>query len=133
MFDEIIINKPYTSRPANSEKYIICKGYNGITPILQKKLYNIVEQWNITTNKNKYVDNLFGKVPPFFKKNIMNYSNYIGKMQIENILLTILCRKLNKQQIDSLLKSQIVHTIYWAIKYKQPINYKSIYFKSFKS
>ena len=26
-FDEVILTKPYTSRPANSEKYIVCKGF----------------------------------------------------------------------------------------------------------
>ena len=34
------------------------------------------EKWN------KYVDNLFAvKVPPYFKKNIMNYCNYISRFK----------------------------------------------------
>ena len=97
------------------------------------KLYEIVRKWEITKANGRYIDNLFGKVPPYFKKNITNFSKYIGKMQIENILFTIMCRSMNKQQIDSLLRSKISHALYWAIKYKQPINYKSTYFKSFKS
>ena len=132
-FDEMIITKPYTSRPANSEKYLVCKGFLGISEDNLNKLFNIVEKWSYTKKRNKYVDNIFAmKVPPYFKKNIMNYCNYISKIQIENIIKTILCRNFNKQQIDNLLRSQIAHTIYWAIKYKQPINFKSSFFKAFK-
>lgn len=132
-FEEIIINKPYTSRPANSEKYVICRNFKGVSTEFMTKLYNIVHKWEITHNKGLFLDNLFGKIPPYFKRNIMNFTNYIGQIQIENILLTIMCRHMNKQQIDSLLRSKISNTIYWAIKYKQPINYKSNYFKAFKS
>ena len=132
-FEEMVITKPYTSRPANSEKYLVCKGFTGISQEYLDKLFQIIKVWDITKKNGKYVDNVFAmKVPPYFKKNIMNYCNYISKIQIENIIKTILCRNFNKQQIDSLLRSQITHTIYWAIKYKQPINFKSQFFKAFK-
>ena len=133
-FENIIITKPYTSRPANSEKYVVCKHFMGVSELFLNKLFQIVNKWTMTKKRNYYVDNLFAiKVPRYFKKNIQNYCNYISKFQIENILKTILCRNFNKQQIDSLLRSQITHTIYWAIKYKQPINFKSSFFKAFKS
>ena len=61
-----------------------------------------------------------------------NYCNYISRVQIEHIIKTIVSRNYNKQQIDCLLRSQIVHAIYWAIKYKQPINFKSTFFKAFR-
>jgi 23S rRNA U2552 (ribose-2'-O)-methylase RlmE/FtsJ len=134
LFEEVILNKPYTSRPANSEKYVVCKNFLGIQKELLNNLYTIVEKWNITTAKNRYVDNIFKiKVPPYFKKNILNLNNYLAQIQIDNILKTLLCRNFNKQQIDSLIRSQISHTLYWAIKYTQPINYKSNFFKAFKS
>ena len=86
--------------------------------MILNKYYTIIDRWVYTKNLNRYVDNIFAmKVPKYFKKNIMNYCNYISKIQIENIIKTILCRNFNKQQIDNLLRSQIVHTIYWAIKY----------------
>ena len=132
-FDEVILTKPYTSRPANSEKYVICKGFTGITEEYLNVLYRVVEKWSKTKEINKYVDNIFAmKVPPYFKKNIMNYCKYVSRIQITNIIKTILSRNFNKQQIDSLLRSQIVHAIYWAIKYKQPINFKSPFFKAFR-
>jgi len=132
-FDEVIITKPYTSRPANSEKYVVCKGFTGITEEYLNILYGIIEKWGKTKKMDKHVDNIFAmKVPPYFKKNIMNYCNYISRIQITNIIKTILSRNFNKQQIDCLLRSQIVHAIYWAIKYKQPINFKSPFFKAFR-
>ena len=132
-FDEIILTKPYTSRPANSEKYIVCKGFTGITEEYLNVLYAIIEKWEKTKSMNKYVDNLFAmKVPPYFKKNIMNYCNYVSRIQITNIIKTILSRNFNKQHIDSLLRCQIIHAIYWAHKYNEPINFKSPFFKAFR-
>ena len=132
-FDELIVTKPYTSRPANSEKYLVCKEFKGIEEVYMKTLYSVVEKWELTSKQGKYVDNLFAvKVAPYFKKNIMNYCNYISRVQIEHIIKTIVSRNFNKQQIDCLLRSQIVHAIYWAIKYKQPINFKSTFFKAFR-
>jgi len=132
-FDEIILTKPYTSRPANSEKYVVCKGFTGITEEYLNVLYEIIEKWEKTKSMDKYVDNLFAmKVPPYFKKNIMNYCNYVSRIQITNIIKTILSRNFNKQHIDSLLRCQIIHAIYWALKYNQPINFKSPFFKAFR-
>ena len=132
-FKECIITKPYTSRPANSEKYVVCKEFLGIKEDVLNIYYDILNKWMQTKKRDKYVDNIFAmKVPRYFKRNIMNYCNYISKIQIENIIQTIMCRNFNKQQIDCLLRSQIVYTLYWALKYDQPINFKSSFFKSFK-
>ena len=66
LYDDLIITKPVTSRPANSEKYLICKGFKGIDSELSKKLYYIIKNWDTLNfiNRNqiiklKYLDNLF--------------------------------------------------------------------------
>lgn len=43
LFDEVFITKPKTSRPTNSEKYAVCKGYhqNLLTSTLRNKLFHI--------------------------------------------------------------------------------------------
>jgi 23S rRNA U2552 (ribose-2'-O)-methylase RlmE/FtsJ len=43
-FKEFSIYKPYTSRPTNSEKYIICKGYLGVTDSVLQTLENLLEK-----------------------------------------------------------------------------------------
>lgn len=45
-FQLIDIIKPSTSRPANSEKYIICYGFNGIAPAIFERLLTILDEWN---------------------------------------------------------------------------------------
>ena len=45
-FKELYIYKPYTSRPTNSEKYIICKGFLGISTDLQNDLVSIFSEIN---------------------------------------------------------------------------------------
>ena len=39
----VTLTKPFTSRPANSEKYLVCQGFKGITPLLLKKLHIIMQ------------------------------------------------------------------------------------------
>lgn len=41
-FKELYIYKPYTSRPTNSEKYVICKGFFGISSSLESELISIL-------------------------------------------------------------------------------------------
>lgn len=45
-YDEVSYYKPFTSRPANSEKYIICKKFKGITSDKIIELQNILNIWN---------------------------------------------------------------------------------------
>jgi 23S rRNA U2552 (ribose-2'-O)-methylase RlmE/FtsJ len=68
-YESIIITKPLTSRPANSEKYIIAKNFKGITNYFLKELYTIVYQWE----QNKYNN----------KEKEVNFNYFINK-SIEN-------------------------------------------------
>ena len=52
-YDKVYIYKPYTSRLANSERYIICKGYKGISTLFLYELIQILDIWNEFDNKNK--------------------------------------------------------------------------------
>ncbi len=45
-FRLIDIIKPSTSRPANSEKYIICYGFRGISNEVFERLLAVLDQWN---------------------------------------------------------------------------------------
>jgi hypothetical protein len=45
-FRLIDIIKPCTSRPANSEKYIICYGFRGISDEVFERLLGVLDQWN---------------------------------------------------------------------------------------
>ena len=55
-FDKLHIVKPFTSRSANSEKYIVCKSFRGIEQEDLNSLYNIVDEMVIfyLNNTNMY-------------------------------------------------------------------------------
>ena len=52
-YDKVYIYKPYTSRLANSERYIVCKGFKGINTLYLYELIQILDIWNIFDEKNK--------------------------------------------------------------------------------
>ncbi|XP_050440326.1 cap-specific mRNA (nucleoside-2'-O-)-methyltransferase 1 isoform X2 [Adelges cooleyi] len=50
-FKQISIYKPVTSRPANSERYVICKWRNENVDVIKKYLYNVNLTWNELSSK----------------------------------------------------------------------------------
>ena len=73
-YDEIILYKPDTSRPANSEKYVICRNFKGISSSELGKLLHIIHNWDSHDNGN----NLF--IHDIIKNNIPN--NFIKDIVI---------------------------------------------------
>ena len=51
-YEDFYITKPYTSRPGNSEKYIIGVGFLGIEKSELENLYETFEEWK---NTEKYI------------------------------------------------------------------------------
>ena len=90
-YEKVYIVKPYTSRYANSEKYIVCMNYH--TPISEEiinKFNNILLILNkIDLNKYNIVSLLDIKHNLFFMNNIEEINTILGQRQIENILYTI--------------------------------------------
>ena len=89
LYKEIYVYKPKTSRPSNSEKYIICKGFNCDPEYKNKVIYILTELSNkFKKNTNKYVSfKLFEKIPDAF----------IYKFKTMNTeLLNLQCKFLDK-------------------------------------
>ena len=55
-FREISICKPYTSRPANSERYVVAKGLLQRKPPVISKLFEVNETFNQLKTSNPPVD-----------------------------------------------------------------------------
>jgi len=115
-YDTIIINKPYTSRLTNSEKYIICKGYK----------YNIrvIELLDEYYNKK---DKLMLHIPKLFLENIKYYNQIFIETQIQNI--DIIIEKINSNNIvlNKPTTLQINKAKEWCNIYNLDINDKCAY------
>jgi len=113
-YSYIEIYKPTTSRLSNSEKYIVCTGFQGVS---NEILENIKENFHIP-EKISY------DVPQSFIDDINNYNDIFVKGQIdtiENILKNIEIYK------EMPTRSQIKDAIKWCELYHLPINKNCIY------
>ena len=122
-YDNLSITKPYTSRMANSEKYVICRGFRGISNVNINKLYNIIHNW-----KKLYPVSLIdiGNIDKRFIQKIAKYNDTYISYQIENINNTLspTTKQDYKLQIDSAYN--------WCERYKMPINPDNKYTNIFK-
>lgn len=93
-YEQITIIKPRTSRPANSEKYIVCKGFKGISDDQLTQLYDLHQKWmEIESNPSyfentKYVTSLFeffGTSESAYLKNLVEFNDNTITMTIEAI------------------------------------------------
>lgn len=132
-FQNVYISKPFTSRPANSEKYLICKNFLGVTEEYINELLYIVSEWEILADQNKLVHNIFDNliVPEKFKDNLKIYNRHIASIQIRNILKTLTYINLNLENnsINYIKQNQAIISSLWCYKYKLPINMKCKFLK----
>jgi len=132
-FENVIITKPFTSRPANSEKYVVCKGFKGISDEYIEKLLCIVNDWTILAQQNKKVVKIFDmKIPTEFKDSIKQYNFYIVSRQIKIILKTLVFinSNLDNKTINNIKQDQAILASYWCKKYDIPINIRSKFLKN---
>jgi 23S rRNA U2552 (ribose-2'-O)-methylase RlmE/FtsJ len=84
-FDTVEIVKPKLSRPCNSEKYIICIGFNGRVP---KELFNV------------HVNNINVVIPEYFEKYITQINNEFGSQQIKQLSNTLSFNRFTNPRTD---------------------------------
>ena len=122
-YDNLSITKPYTSRMANSEKYVLCRGFRGISNENINKLYNVIHNW-----EKLYPVSLIdiGNIDKRFIQKIAKYNDTYISYQIENINNTLspTTKQDYKLQIDSAYN--------WCDRYKMPINPDNKYTNIFK-
>jgi 23S rRNA U2552 (ribose-2'-O)-methylase RlmE/FtsJ len=125
LYKNVYIMKPQTSRNANSERYIICKGYN--LNENKKKVDHIIEKMynNFDNlNSNLYIETIFNfKYSRMFISKIEEINIIVGKKQIDNIVTT-LNLMMNKKfdKIDYYKKKHIQKCIRWCEKYNINFN-----------
>jgi hypothetical protein len=121
-YKKVYIVKPFTSRYANSEKYVVCKSFlfdscDDIYPFFLSAFERMAigrEQW-----VSRY---LAVPLSYYFINKIEEYNSIFGQQQIENIYFTIsLIETKNKiEKIDLLTKTNIQKSVNWCIKHEIP-------------
>lgn len=119
LYEKVYITKPQTSRYANSEKYLVCKGFiysnnSSLYPIL----YNAFEKM-LAMPSDKYIKGFFSTpISYYFLSKLEEYNSIFGQQQIENIYYTIslLENKHKQDKIEGLIKINTQKCIHWCIK-----------------
>ena len=125
LYKHVYIMKPQTSRYANSEKYIICKGYN--LNENKERIENIIEKIYDNfdhLNSNLYIETIFNfSCSRTFISKIEEINIIIGKKQIDNIVATLnLMTNKNFDKIDYYKKKHIQKCIRWCEKFNISFN-----------
>jgi hypothetical protein len=118
-YKKVYITKPQTSRYANSEKYIVCKGFLFDSSIhFYRKLY---DSFNTMIQTDNYI-NRFLSIPVshFFINKLEEYNSIFGQQQIENIYYTLALienKSKSSDKIDNIIKLNIQKCIQWCLKH----------------
>jgi 23S rRNA U2552 (ribose-2'-O)-methylase RlmE/FtsJ len=123
-YEEVYISKPYTSRPANSEKYIICKNFTGID-------YEYLDTLLLSLqNPTVVIHDIFDfKIPPSFLNQIKSFNKINTKFQVNTIeyTLNLIEKKKNLSFLNNIIENQVKKAKEWCEKYKVKINYRSTF------
>jgi 23S rRNA U2552 (ribose-2'-O)-methylase RlmE/FtsJ len=122
LYENVYITKPLPSRPANSERYIVCLNFK-MVPNIEKLIQNIfnkfylIKQNNITSIINNEISNSF-------LEKINEVNAIFGQSQIENIMniLTFIQDKNKNEKQEILKKSYLNKCVKWCKKYNLPIH-----------
>lgn len=140
-YKKMYIVKPYTSRYANSEKYIVCLDFiKPLTTPLKMKFWSILKILKSIDFNTYNISSILGiKHNLYFMNNIEEINIILGQRQIENILFTIKMIK-NKdkynERIAKFKSNNIQRCIKWCEnnnidtnKFKDIISPKNIFLK----
>lgn len=122
-YKRVYICKPQTSRYANSEKYLVCKGFLFSS---NKKFYShFFKILDIIIKSEEHIFRLLNcNISNLFISKLEEYNAIFGQQQIETILNTLLFidMKNKNDRIDNIVKNNIQKSINWCIKYNVPYN-----------
>ncbi len=116
LYEDVIISKPMTSRPANSEKYILCSRFKMVSNIEQIKdrICSIYTQ----VQSKPYTSILQLELPNLFLSKIREINSIFGQSQISTILsvLTYISDDKKGEKLEQIKKSHIHKCIKWCKK-----------------
>ena len=122
IYSEVYITKPFTSRLANSEKYIVCNNF--LLDIDESNLFitRFTDEFEKLTHTDIIVSLLDFEHDYYFLNKIEEINIIMGQKQLENIITTlnIISSRNNHDKIDLLKKINVQKCISWCEKYDIP-------------
>ena len=122
LYENVYISKPLSSRPANSEKYIVCTNFK-MVPNIDSLIQNIFEKYYLIKQTTvKSIINM--EISNCFIDKIKEINAIFGQLQIENIMntLTYIQDKNKNEKQELYKKSYLNKCIKWCKKYEVPIH-----------
>jgi 23S rRNA U2552 (ribose-2'-O)-methylase RlmE/FtsJ len=122
-YEKVYIIKPYTSRHANSERYIVCKGFLHTN---NKGFYSLLHNTfrkMLMSNDNFYTQRFLSyPIPYIFRTKIEEINAILGQQQIENIYYTIslIEQQQSQEKINTMIRNNIKKCISWCNKHNVP-------------
>jgi hypothetical protein len=118
LYEEVHVAKPLTSRPANSEKYIVCMKFK-IVPNLDELLEKCI------TNYDKFSITNILSVPlsNHFIEKMIEVNSIFGQNQVENIvsILNYIMDETKHEKNDQIKKTHLSKCVKLCKKYNLPI------------
>lgn len=129
-FRKVVITKPNTSRPCNSEKYIVCEGFLGIDDKYLEKCFISISLWEHIHNKNQLLHSIFceDELEHQLLHVMETFNQENAEQQIFNIEKTLESIK-NKRNQNTKLSIQKRKALEWCKLYNMEINWNSKYIK----
>ena len=124
-YEKVYLIKPNTSRYANSEKYVVCKGFLHSTNDQYYPYFYNAFKTMVNLNEKVNIQRFLSiPVSSYFITKLEEYNAIFGQQQIENIHYTIslIDSKNNQEKVDSLIKTNIQKAVQWCSKHNVPYN-----------
>ena len=123
-YEQVYITKPHTSRYANSEKYIVCRGFlhqdnAEFLPYLNAAFQGMIGIDNIGHSPSRFLNI---ELSYMFLTKVEEYNAIFGQQQIENIhyTLSLIENKYKNDKIETLTKVNIQKCSQWCLKHNIP-------------
>ena len=120
-YKQVFVYKPNTSREANSEKYIVCKGFQkkqNYDQIIEKLSQNFID---LSYQKIRKIFTF--QLNSYFLSKIQEINAIYGQQQVENILSTInhIQEKTNKEKLEKIKLNNLEKCVVWCKQHNQSI------------
>ena len=124
MFTKIYIMKPNASNVMLDERYLVCKGFNGIRPDIVDTLKTMYDSLSQSKNDIVIGSLLENKLHYYFLNKIEESNVIIGQQKLDaySQLINLLKTKNKIDKIEIMQRHNVTKCIYWCEKHNIPFN-----------